>query len=281
MHHTHGTQEDTGQIRALWAEMARGWAAGDAALFAANFTADCDFTTVRGDKPAGRDGIEAGHAALFDGPYAGTVLDARVVAVRFLGPDLATVEAESTVSTPDGKPLTTTHALAVVERAPERPWLIRAFHNMIPAPGPAQRARDEEPAPDAATVRPKLRHLAIVARDPEQLARFYASVFAMELFHRDPDGSCFLSDGYVSLALIKHRLDGDTPVGMNHFGFHITDTTATSEALTAAGTPKPAERFTNRPFAEYRAMDPEGNWFDLSEHGFGGPRPPSGSDNGG
>ena len=282
MHQTHGTQEDTGQIRALWAEMARGWAAGDAALFAANFTADCDFTTVRGDKPAGRDGIEAGHAALFDGPYAGTVLDARVVAVRFLGPDLATVEAESTVGAPDGEPLTTTHALAVVERTPEHPWLIRAFHNMIPAPRPAQRARDaesdEQSAPDDATVRPKLRHLAIVARDPEQLARFYTSVFAMELFHRDPDGSCFLSDGYLSLALIKHRLDGDTPVGMNHFGFHITDTTATSEALTAAGTPKPAERFTNRPFAEYRAMDPEGNWFDLSEHGFGGPRPPSGSD---
>ncbi|MGW0498864.1 hypothetical protein ACWD0Z_26605 [Streptomyces sp. NPDC003007] len=40
---------------------------------------------------------------------------------------------------------------------------------------------------------------------------------------------------------------------------------------------QPAERFTNRPFAEYRAMDPEGNWFDLSEHGFGGPRPPSDS----
>ncbi|MEV5101299.1 SgcJ/EcaC family oxidoreductase [Streptomyces massasporeus] len=281
MHRTDGTQEDSGQIRALWAEMARGWAAGDAALFAANFTADCDFTTVRGDKPPGRGAIEAGHAALFAGPYAGTVLDARVVAIRFLGPDLATVEAESTVSAPAGEPLTTTHALAVVERTPDRPWLIRAFHNMIPAPRPAPRARDaegdEEPTADDATVRPKLRHLAIVARDPEQLARFYTSVFAMELFQRDPDGSCFLSDGYLSLALIKHQLDGDTPVGMNHFGFHITDTAATSEALTAAGTPKPAERFTDRPFAEYRAMDPEGNWFDLSEHGFGGPRPPSGS----
>ncbi|MFI0268886.1 SgcJ/EcaC family oxidoreductase [Streptomyces luteogriseus] len=280
MHETDGTREDTGQIRALWAEMARGWAAGDAALFAAKFTPGCDFTTVGGDKPAGRDGIEAGHAALFDGPYAGTVLDARVVAVRFLGPGLATVEAESTVSAPDGKPLTTTHALAVVERTPERRWLIRAFHNMIPAPRTARRTREEEsdaqPAPDDATARPTLRHLAIVARDPEQLARFYSSVFAMELFHRDPDGSCFLSDGHLSLALIKHRLDGDTLVGMNHFGFHITDTAAVSEALTAAGTPKPAERFTDRPFAEYRAMDPEGNWSDLSEHGFGGPRPPAG-----
>jgi uncharacterized protein (TIGR02246 family) len=276
-----GSQEDIRSIRALWAEMARGWAAGDAAAFAATFTEDCDFTTVRGDKPLGRAGIEAGHDALFNGPYAGTVLDARVVAIRFLRPDLATVEAESTITDPDGEPLATTHALAVVERAPGQPWLIRAFHNMIPAPRPPRPAHEaetpKEPADDDTAARPKLRHLAIVARDPEKLAAFYSTVFAMELFHRDPDGSCFLSDGYLSLALIKHRLDGETPVGMNHFGFHIEDTAAASEALVAAGTPKPAERFTNRPFAEYRAMDPEGNWFDLSEHGFGGPRPQSDS----
>ncbi|MFF4131664.1 VOC family protein [Streptomyces mirabilis] len=101
--------------------------------------------------------------------------------------------------------------------------------------------------------------------------------FALLLGHagRATDGSCFLSDGHLSLALIKHRLDGDTPLGMNHFRFHVTDTEATSAALVEAGADKPAERFTDRPFAEYRAMDPEGNWFDLSAHGFGGPPPPS------
>ncbi|MCQ8187548.1 VOC family protein [Streptomyces sp. RCU064] len=100
----------------------------------------------------------------------------------------------------------------------------------------------------------------------------------MELFHRDPDGSCFLSDGYLTLALIKHRLDGDTPPGMNHFGFHVADTSGISAALVASGADEPAERFTNRPFAEYRAIDPEGNWFDLSAHGFGGPRPAAEAD---
>ncbi|MFB6849386.1 SgcJ/EcaC family oxidoreductase [Streptomyces sp. NPDC056373] len=276
-----GTEDDTRAIRALWADMARGWAAGDAALFAASFAEDCDFTTVRGDKPLGRSGIAAGHDALFHGPYAGTVLDARVVAVRFLRPDLATVEAESTINAPDGNPLITTHALAVVERTAQGHWSISAFHNMVPAPRPPQPGpapdRKETPVGEPTAARPRVRHLAIVARDPEKLAEFYSSVFAMELFHRDPDGSCFLSDGYFSLALIKHRLDGETPAGFNHFGFHIEDTAATTGALVAAGTPKPAERFTDRPFAEYRAMDPEGNWFDLSEHGFGGPRPPSDS----
>ena len=265
-------QDEVRAIRALWSEMARGWAAGDAAVFSASFAEDCDFTTVRGDKPPGRPGVEAGHAALFEGPYAGTTLDARVVAVRFLRPDLATVDAESTVIAPDGTALATTHALAVVERTAEHRWLIKAFHNMIPAPRPPRPASDaQESTMPEPTARPKLRHLAIVARDPEKLAEFYSSVFAMELFHRDPDGSCFLSDGYLSLALIKHQLDGETPVGMNHFGFHVDSTAAVSDALVAAGTPKPAERSTDRPFAEYRAMDPEGNWFDLSEHGYGGP----------
>lgn len=268
--------DDARAIRDLWAGMARGWAAGDAAAFAAVFAEDCDFTTVRGDKPPGRAGVEAGHRALFEGQYAGTVLDARVVTVRFPHPDLAVVEAESSISSAEGELLAATHASAVVERTAAGRWTVSVFHNMIPAARPSAPSPSpvlkESPVttPDA---RPKLRHLAIVARDPEKLAEFYSSVFAMELFHRDPDGSCFLSDGYLSLALIKHQLDGDTPVGMNHFGFHIEDTAVISEALTDAGTPKPAERFTNRPFAEYRAMDPEGNWFDLSEHGFGGPRP--------
>ncbi|MER6399860.1 VOC family protein [Kitasatospora sp. NPDC001603] len=123
------------------------------------------------------------------------------------------------------------------------------------------------------THKPRLRHLAIVAQDPMKLARFYTETLGMRLFHQDPDGSCFLSDGYFNLALIKHRLNGDTPLGMNHFGFHVADTSDTSAALIAAGSSQPAERFTTRPFAEYRAMDPEGNWFDLSTHGFGGTDP--------
>lgn len=127
--------------------------------------------------------------------------------------------------------------------------------------------------------KPRLRHLAIVARDPERLAGFYGRTFGMEVFHRDEDGSCFLSDGYLTLALIKHRLDGEAPLGTNHFGFHVDDTEAISDALVNAGVETPAKRPSTRPFAEYRAMDPEGNWFDLSEHGFGGPEP-TGEDEG-
>ncbi len=297
--HTHSprssTTDSTGDaIRALWETMARGWAAGDAVLFAASFATDCDFTTVRGDKPPGRAGIEADHDHLFRTRYAGTRLDARVTSVRQLRPGLATVDAESTIRAADGTALTSTHALAVVERTgthngPDL-WQIVAFHDMIPAaPAPTPAATAPAPAPAASgkgpteTGRPQLRHLAIVARDPERLAAFYSTVFSMERmepFHQAPDGSCVLSDGHLSLALLKHRLDGDTPVGMNHFGFRIADTAATSATLIEAGADEPAKRFTDRSFTdrpftrrppEYRAMDPEGNWFALSEHGFDGP----------
>ncbi|WP_431772411.1 SgcJ/EcaC family oxidoreductase [Streptomyces cucumeris] len=120
-------------ITTLWRNMAECWAHGDATGFAANFSEDCDFTTVRGDKPAGRTGIAEGHAALFHGVYRGSTLTARVRQIRYPHPDIATVDAESTVTGPDGQPLADTHALAVVQRdTTTGRWSVIAFHNMVP-----------------------------------------------------------------------------------------------------------------------------------------------------
>ncbi|MET7608344.1 SgcJ/EcaC family oxidoreductase [Streptomyces avermitilis] len=254
-------------IRGLWTRMAEGWAHADATRFASVFSDDCDFTTVRGEKPPGRDGIAAGHARLFEGAYRDTVLEAHVDSIWHAAPGLAVVNASSRILI-GSKVLASTHAMAVVSCNQRRTWRIVAFHNMLPA---ATADADTTTSLNQEQSMSKLRHLAIVVRDPEKVADFYARVFGMKLFHRDPDGSCFVSDGYFSLALVKHQLDGETPLGMNHFGFHVDNAAAISATLQAEGLDKPAERFTNRPFAEYRAMDPEGNWFDLSEHGFGGP----------
>jgi catechol 2,3-dioxygenase-like lactoylglutathione lyase family enzyme len=114
----------------------------------------------------------------------------------------------------------------------------------------------------------KLRHLAFVARDAQDLARFYCDQFEMEIFFKDEMGNHFLTDGYINLAILQHQLDGEVPVGFNHFGFQVDNAAGSRQNLVAAGMPEPAVRSTNRPFAEYRAMDPEGNWFDLSEHGY-------------
>ncbi|MFJ6590687.1 SgcJ/EcaC family oxidoreductase [Streptomyces violaceusniger] len=135
------TATDDERIQGLWDAMARGWAEGDAHSFAAVFAEDCDFTTVRGEKPPGRAGIAAGHDQLLRTVYRSTRLDARVQSIRYPRPDLATVNVESTVVASDGTSLARTHALAVVERdataGADGAWRITAFHNMIPAPRPA------------------------------------------------------------------------------------------------------------------------------------------------
>jgi catechol 2,3-dioxygenase-like lactoylglutathione lyase family enzyme len=116
--------------------------------------------------------------------------------------------------------------------------------------------------------KPRLRHLAFVVQDAKRMADFYREQFEMTLFHQDPDGSHFLTDGYLNLALIQQRLDGDVAAGFNHFGFEVVEVGPIADRLVDAGLPRPVARATGRPFAEYRAVDPEGNWFDLSEHGF-------------
>jgi len=112
----------------------------------------------------------------------------------------------------------------------------------------------------------KIKHLAIKTVDPERLAKFYVDVFEMEIVTRSDKGAVFLTDGYLNLALLQAR--GDVPPGLNHFGFAIDDMERITERLQAAGMAGPAERPNNPPFAEVRAMDPDGNMFDLSLHGY-------------
>ena len=114
--------------------------------------------------------------------------------------------------------------------------------------------------------KPKIRHLALFARDPKKLAEFYTSVFDMEIAATN-GRAYFLTDGYLMLALLPHRLEGEAAVGLNHFGFNLEDLEATKKKLAAFGLEEPKARPGDRPYAEFRAVDPEGNWFDLSEEG--------------
>jgi catechol 2,3-dioxygenase-like lactoylglutathione lyase family enzyme len=114
----------------------------------------------------------------------------------------------------------------------------------------------------------KIRHLAIVARDPAALARYYEKVFDMKLIHASKLGAYFVSDGYLTLAIIQHRLTGSAPVGLNHFGFSVEDREEVMKRIKEYGLEEPKQRPDDRPYAEYRACDPEGNFFDISAHGF-------------
>ena len=119
--------------------------------------------------------------------------------------------------------------------------------------------------------KPKIRHLAIMARDPEKVAQFYADVFDMKIIHVGDEGNGkakFLSDGYLTLAILPQTLKGSAPVGLNHFGFHVENRSEIMERIVAKGLEEPKERPAERPYAEYRGCDVEGNWFDISQHGF-------------
>ena len=118
--------------------------------------------------------------------------------------------------------------------------------------------------------RPKIRHLAIYTLNTDELAKFYVTVFDMEITLRAGPigkGPVFLTDGYMNLAILPATTKGEAAVGLNHFGFHVDDLVEIEERLLEEGLEKPTMRPAGR-YAEFRATDPCGNAFDLSEHGF-------------
>ncbi len=112
----------------------------------------------------------------------------------------------------------------------------------------------------------KIRHLAIKTKNPERLAGFYENVFGLKRIRSEPGGAIYMSDGYLTLALLRNRGEA-TPSGINHFGFQVDDLAEIESRLQELEEPL-VQRPANRPYAEYRAMDPDGNLFDVSAHGY-------------
>jgi len=113
---------------------------------------------------------------------------------------------------------------------------------------------------------PRIRHLAIKTKDPERLAKFYEDVFGLKIIHSERSGAVYMSDGYLTLAILRNRGES-TPSGINHFGFQV-ENLQDVEAKLARWEEPMSSRPSTRPFAEYRAMDPDGNLFDISAHGY-------------
>ncbi len=113
----------------------------------------------------------------------------------------------------------------------------------------------------------KIKHLAIVTMDSEKLAKFYCEVFDMKILHASKSGATYLTDGYINVALLPQKAEGK-PNGLNHFGFEIDGQEEIAKRMEAFGLKAPGQRPRNRPYAETRGCDPEGNNFDLSVHGF-------------
>ena len=112
----------------------------------------------------------------------------------------------------------------------------------------------------------KIRHLAMFTTDPEKLVKFYEDVFDMKVVLRRDTGAIYMTDGYINLAVLKNK--GNQNSGLNHFGFQVEDMDATIEKLEAAGGLVAPLAAHNPPYAEKRTIDPDGNTFDLSVHGY-------------
>jgi len=108
--------------------------------------------------------------------------------------------------------------------------------------------------------RPRIRHIAINVEDREKAAQYYKDVFKLEEKERGPNGTIYLSDGFVDVALIKAP---DLPWGIHHFGFVVTSVNAIEEFV---GTTANANVYGA--IAESWIKDPEGNRVDISEHGW-------------
>jgi catechol 2,3-dioxygenase-like lactoylglutathione lyase family enzyme len=120
----------------------------------------------------------------------------------------------------------------------------------------------------------QIRHLAIRAQSTGQLADFYKSAFGLrEIRRRETKGggeAVYLTDGYINLALLPARGEGE---GLHHFGFQI-ESDEDEEAISSAAVEHGArsgleERPQDNRYAETRMIDPIGIPIDVSRAGFG------------
>lgn len=108
--------------------------------------------------------------------------------------------------------------------------------------------------------RPRIRHIAINVQDRDKVADYLKRVFGLEEKERGGNGTIYLSDRFVDVALIsstKHKW------GIHHFGFQVEDVKAIEKLAGAVATPSMAGVH-----AEFQLRDPEGNHIDMSEEGW-------------
>lgn len=88
------SQRGEGAIEELLAAYEEKWAAKDAAAYAALYAPDADFVAPVGDILAGRGAIQAQHAFLFRGPFAGSVATTSTRRIVFLTRRAAMVDID-------------------------------------------------------------------------------------------------------------------------------------------------------------------------------------------
>ena len=108
--------------------------------------------------------------------------------------------------------------------------------------------------------RPRIRHVALNVQDRDKEAEYYKRVFGMEEKSRGSNGTIYLSDGFVGVALISTP---DLAWGINHFGFQVDSIQGIEEVAETTAIPNMAAAV-----GESWIRDTEGIRVDLSEEGW-------------
>lgn len=119
---------------------------------------------------------------------------------------------------------------------------------------------------------PRVAHIAFNALDPEIVLSFYVQVLGLRevesSYTRRREGKLnrFAGDGSTNLAIhpfYSANEGHERRFGVNHMGFLVNDLAKMLDELGRVA--KVNARPSNRPYAEFRFRDPEGNALDLSQ----------------
>jgi catechol 2,3-dioxygenase-like lactoylglutathione lyase family enzyme len=113
----------------------------------------------------------------------------------------------------------------------------------------------------------RIRHIALLTKDTEKLAKFYQASFGLKEVARSGEAgehgkAIYLSDGHINLAILPAR---NRREGIYHFGVEVDDVKGAAQTALAAGaTGGTAELPKDGRFAETFVLDPVGTRVDLS-----------------
>ena len=109
----------------------------------------------------------------------------------------------------------------------------------------------------------RIKHIAIYTDDPDRAAKFYCLAFDLKEVRRTETGSVIMTDGDVSLSLLKAR-DG-VPKGLHHFGFQVESCELARQRLKEIAGDTETYRPERAVIAEFRIHDPDGVPLDVSD----------------
>lgn len=123
----------------------------------------------------------------------------------------------------------------------------------------------------------RLRYLALLSDNPDELATFYKKRFALEELGRSNDGDISVTDGFFNISLLKRRAElheSRTGLGLHHIGLEVDDLDAVLERYKAFSRMPIVKEKGGVHFGDVRIFDPEGMPVSLSQKSFGvGDRP--------